>query len=350
MTTKIFKAVGVFGILFLSLLSIPTLAFETETGDAVTISEPRTNLHVSAGEVTVNSDITKDLVVAGGQVTINSSVNRNLLAAGGQVEINGQVGGASRIAGGEVTLEGEFNDDVIIGAGTVTISNATIQGDLVVGAGSLSLENSNVTGDIYAGYDEYTGSDLESQVAGEIKEAMIDKPSEEEQKENRLAGKIMSVFFRELSAIVALIVLIVFLSRRKRLHIPSLNFNGRFAIDVLVGVATVVILPIILIIASALFFPITIPVIAILIAMAFLSTLFLPVYIGNLLKNSVFKNSSIRNVVIATYVGLVLFHILKVAFPPFQILNIALLIFIAGNFGFLLRKKYNAINTYLTKR
>lgn len=350
MTTKFFKVVGIIGIILFSITSIGANAFETESGDSVDISEPRTNLHVSAGEVTVSSDITKDLVVAGGQVTIESNISRNLLAAGGQVDIQGQVGGASRIGGGEVILKGTFNDDVIIGAGQVTIKDSTINGDLVVGAGSLDLQNSQILGDVYAGYDEYSGDDLDEQVNGEIKETMFDKPSSEERESRGRSSGIAGLFFRELSALLGLAILMIFLGRRNRLHIPSLSFNSKFGLDILVGSVVILIIPLLLLIASVLFFPISLPLLAILIGSIFLSSLFLPIYIGNLLKNSSMKDTSIRTLVIGSYIALVLFHVLKVMFPPFQILNIILAIIVLGNFGFLLRKKYNAITTYLKKR
>ena len=135
---------------FALIFQTPAFAadFKTDENNVnIGTSEVFKNLYTASGTVTIDAPVKGDLVVAGGSIMVNGNVEENLFVAGGNVTIRGDVGKNARITGGTVLISGKVNGDLFIGAGTVTINNTTlIGGDLFIGGGTVSLAKPTVLG------------------------------------------------------------------------------------------------------------------------------------------------------------------------------------------------------------
>ena len=343
------------GVLVTLGLAVPGQAFEADSGDTVSTTETKSNFHVSANTITINENIEKDLVAAGNTILVNADIERNALLGGNQITINGDVGGSVRAAGNQLTLNGNFADDVIVAGNQITITDAVIEGDLVVGANTLNLVNSRVTGDLLAGYDNYDGDSVEEQVAGEVKtqDPELDEKIEETKERGQGAaavGVIVGTIWREIGTIVALLVLTLFLRKRNRLAIPSLHMDQRVFWNFLLGLGFIVIGPVlggVLVIFGG---PTGIGIVLSLIGLTLLSSIFLPVYLANLLKNSLGIGLGIFALTWVVYLLLLVFGVLQ--FVPFlgQILSVLVFVFFLANFGYVLTTLWRALSSYVAPR
>lgn len=357
MAKKFLHLVGVMGIVILSFMGIQTFAFEAEAENSVVINEQKSNLHVAGNSVTINEDVSRDLYAAGNNVVVNANVERNLIVGGNTVTVNGDVGGTIRIAGNTVTLSGNFDDDVIVFAGVTNLSDAIITGDLVVFTDTLELENVIVNEDFTGAYSTSSGDAVNDVVAGEVDRLDVDfdeyekdDDDEEEQTSNSIAGWIGFILYKEIAAILVLLILFIFLKRRNRLHIPSLKFDMGLLKALGIGAIVVFVMPVILLLFTPFFPTVVLPLAIILISLFIVSSTFLPIFAANIIKNSFAQNTSIAPLVWWSYLGLVVFGL---AFPiPFvgQLLGLLVFVLTLANFGFILHKLLSAITTYLSPR
>lgn len=130
------------------------------------------DLYIGGGTVRVNGAVEGDAYVGGGNVRVTSAIGEDLVMAGGNVSFSGTVGDDLRVAGGSLEIQGAVADDLIAGGGEVFISGEGIGGDLWAGGGSVEVEapvagnarlgggsvylNSQVTGDVIVNTDKLT--------------------------------------------------------------------------------------------------------------------------------------------------------------------------------------------------
>lgn len=98
------------------------------------------DLQVISGESFVNGEIFGDSRIIGGTVNINGNTNEDLVIISGKTKINqgSIINGEALIFSGEVLIEGQILDDLKITAGTVTI-NGEILGDVEITAQDLNI-------------------------------------------------------------------------------------------------------------------------------------------------------------------------------------------------------------------
>ncbi|MGE0800495.1 MAG: hypothetical protein AB7G13_22020 [Lautropia sp.] len=134
-------------------------------GDDVYRAGGRIDLHAdnpgdvvaAGGRVDVTGRVGGDVLLAGGRVAVDATVDQDLYAAGGAVRIAGPVGRSARLAGGEVAVapgaaiagavtiagghvafDGHAGRDLLIRARRAEI-NGRVDGDLLIAGGELSL-------------------------------------------------------------------------------------------------------------------------------------------------------------------------------------------------------------------
>lgn len=137
-----------------------------ESGNVLlSTTETHRNVYAVGGGVTVNSATMGDLVVAGGTITVDGPVESDIIVAGGTVIINNKVGGDIRAAGGTVNINAAVAGDVLVGGGTVLLSErATVGGDVVVGGGSSTIA-APVAGKVWAAGGSVT---INSAIGGSV--------------------------------------------------------------------------------------------------------------------------------------------------------------------------------------
>ncbi len=346
----------VFVVLFLAPNLIVS-AVEFDSGDTLNINKESTNLHVAGSNITVNSKINKDLVAASGNLSVlGNTVGRNMNLAGGTINVNDvNVFGTSRIAGGQIQITGNFNEDLLIFGGQVNIVDAKIAGDLVIYAGDVTVEGATtVDGKLYGGWDEYKGLEPSTFVAGEI---MIDQGKDVDVKVDAdqisngfgVLSFILSIY-KEITSIIGLILILIILGRRNRTHIPSVKADSNAAIDFAIGALSGILVPVIAGLIMVFFFPAIFPLLMIFIGLLILSSLFMPVYVGNMLKNTFNIEMKTRNVIIITYIAFLFINMLSaIPFIGF-IFNLLIFVLATMNFGFILKKIRLAFSLLLLPR
>ena len=342
------KIFSISALLLLVPLSIHSLAFESDAGEEITINEPADNLHVAGENVTINQPITRDLIAAGNQVDVNASIERNANIAGNEITINESVGGTARLAGNRITINGDIEEDLVVFASSVTINEATIGGDLIVFAEKIALQDSTVTGDLKASFERSTGDSLEDQVQGTVD---INQ-SESKDLEFEADGKDAAAFFTgaklytQLGTIVFLLIISLLLAKRNRLAIHSIagaNILKQFA----VGAVITIVLPIIAIPLVFVFPTIILPLLGLIPLLLAIFSVFVPIYVANLVRNLFNLKFAILPLVWITY-----FLIVIMEFIPGLNFLVGLLysLVILATFGFLASRLYLAVTTYLTPR
>jgi hypothetical protein len=338
--------VGVF--LASSVTAFSAASFES--GDSVSVSKQSQNLYTAGSNVTIQGEVLKDLIAAGGNVTVNTKVYRSMFVAGGTVKINSEyLEGSARIAGGDVTISGNFNEDVIIAGGNVVLDNAKIQGDVYVATGNLTVKNSKIQGSLKGAYSELQGDDIKSQVVGEVSLKKSEKDDVNNKQQNQWQ-MINDQIPWQMSVLIATLILAFILWQRKKLHAPSIAFNGAFGIDILIGLGVFVLAGILFILLLLLVsFPLAFIMMGGVIISYLTSLLILPIYTGNLIKNSFAPNLGIRLSVVLAFVVLVVLGLLTNTAIG-VLAGILLSVLAMAHFGFIFRKLYQIFNLSYPKR
>lgn len=163
----------VISLLLISVVAVPVAA-DTRAGGTVTVGADETvgSLTVFGGTVIIDGTVDGDLEVFAGTVLINGEVTGSVAGIGGSVQITGSVGEAVEIAAGSIRLaEGATVGSIAAGAGSVTI-DGTVTGDVRLGAGSITLgETAVIEGDLTYGGDLSMADG--AQVQGTITEERI---------------------------------------------------------------------------------------------------------------------------------------------------------------------------------
>jgi len=347
-TVFLSKILFVISLLSLSFLSLPVYSATFLSGDemkkeSIEVTENKENFYASGNKIKISSTIRKDLVVSGNEVEVTGKVERSLLAAGGNVKVNSQLIGSSvRIVGGNVELSGIFNDDVVIAGGNIKIKDAKIRGDLVISGGNISIKDSVVNGKFIGSYGSIDG-DLKTQVKGEIQEAKFER--------GRNDLSIVSVvikFGQEVSVILGLIILVIFLIKRRRLEVSEIKVNTRFALDILTTIG-LLILPVIIFTISLFlqFYSLVATLWGMVIFSMFLSTIYLPIFLANLFKNHFPNRLRLHLTVVLAYLFLLVVGLI----PYVQVIaGVFVVILFLANYGFLIRKFLGVLNNSLSKK
>ncbi len=172
-------------------------------GESVTVAGTVAgDAYIAGGMVNVEGTVKGDLLVAGGTVTIRGTVEQDVRAAGGEIVISGVVNGNVTVAGGSVTITdgakisgnlvsgaGNLNiyspiaKDITVGAGQLTIGN-TVAGNVVAGVGELTLTpNAQVGGDLTYYSEEPVTLSAGAEVAGKVSHKQIQNKGYEKEKE-----------------------------------------------------------------------------------------------------------------------------------------------------------------------
>ncbi len=126
------------------------------------VSEPTAeNLYLLGTDVTVAASLQGDLLGVGGMVSILAPVQGDVLIVGGTVTVRKPVQSDVRIVGGEVVLDGDVGGDLMIAGGNVTASSSAKDTHIVGGNVRISGSGGRVT--IY-GADVYLSGTLRGDV------------------------------------------------------------------------------------------------------------------------------------------------------------------------------------------
>lgn len=156
-------------LLILGSAPATTHAAFLHSGRTVVISEPSTeNVYIAASDVTVAAPLSADLVAAGGTLGIASTVGGDALLAGGSVELRKPVAGDVRAAAGEFLVDSDIGGDLMVAAGRITASSTAKTMHLA--GGTIRIAGSGGTVEAY-GADIY----LSGTIRGDVKVTASDK-------------------------------------------------------------------------------------------------------------------------------------------------------------------------------
>ncbi len=137
-----------FAAVLLFLLPASTHAAMVQTGRLVSISSPISgstststapNLYLVGGEVSVNTPLPADLLAAGGTLTVAAPIAGDAMLAGGTVDIQKPVAGSVRAVGGRVSVEDIVTNDLFLAGGIVNVSGKG--NDTRIAGGTIQLSN-----------------------------------------------------------------------------------------------------------------------------------------------------------------------------------------------------------------
>lgn len=240
----------------LTLLVVATVALSTVPGLAA--AEPRAGgtVIVEAGETT------GDLEVFGGDIVIRGTVDGDLQAIGGNVRIEGTVTGSVDATAGNVVVVGTVEGDLRGAAGHVQIAEGgAIEGDFEAGAGSVLIAGTvggnarigaeSITLDPSASIDgtlEYEGTLNQAsgaQVAGSV--TKVSDLSVGGGPIPDVASVVFSVYFLLVNILVGAILLLAFPRFAEGMVDRTVDRPG---VTGLLGVATLVAGPLVLILIA----------------------------------------------------------------------------------------------------
>lgn len=141
------------------------------SGASVVIRGETGDIRAAGAVIDIDATVSGAVHAAGAQVTIAGEVSGVVRAAGGLVEVQGKIGDDGYLAGAVVRFDGAAAKDVNVGGASVTIGqDATIAGDLNAGgatvtvdgtidgatdlSGSAVMFNGTAKGDVIASADE----------------------------------------------------------------------------------------------------------------------------------------------------------------------------------------------------
>ncbi len=155
-----------------SLLASETIVDDLyAAGGAVSqLGTVRGDFFATGGQVLSQGLVTGDMFIAAGGVTTVGTTTDDVRIVGGNVTIHGAVGGDLLVFGGHVLVSGPVAGDVVAYGGTVRI-DTPIRGDVYAGGGTVEL-NSSVGGDARIDAEKLILSDSAS-LAGALRYSAI---------------------------------------------------------------------------------------------------------------------------------------------------------------------------------
>lgn len=352
-------------LLLLGLLVVPLQSTHAETivrtGDAVAVAANQKvegNYYAIGGTVSLSGVIEGDALLAGGNITINGTVTKDVFALGGTVNVSASTSDDVRIIGGDVTISGPVGGSLIVLGGRVTVlSSATINGDVLVYGGDVTIDGTvngsilgtierlRVNGQVGAGVTVttpyltlgeqaqikgdvvYTSDTNLTRAAGTIVSGSIVKNAVDITVDQKTVFRTEIVTF----LISLFATLSLYLLARKRVEMFGSTATKRYTLKLLVGFATLFLVPIAVVILLASVLGIFVGLIG-LFAFCALFLLTLPlmsIVLGSIIAELVTKKSRIS--VLWIMLGAVLIHVLLLL-PIVGLVAISLLFLITlGN-------------------
>ncbi|MBN1857504.1 MAG: polymer-forming cytoskeletal protein [Dehalococcoidia bacterium] len=143
--------IGLLVLLLTVATAVPVLAFDSRTGDLVTIGtdeDVQGDLYVGARSITVSGTVTGALFAGGQTLNIGGVVEEGATVGGQSITFTGVVGRGVRVGGNTIDVTGDIGGDMVAGCNTLTLAEgARIGEDLVFGAGQVYVVG-DVEGDI----------------------------------------------------------------------------------------------------------------------------------------------------------------------------------------------------------
>ncbi len=111
------------------------------SGASVVIRGTASKISAGGALVDIQATVKQDVEAGGAQVSIAGDIGGDLRVGGGLVEVSGKVGGKSYLGGAVVRFDAEAAKDVQAGGATLEIGpNANISGDLTGGGASVTID------------------------------------------------------------------------------------------------------------------------------------------------------------------------------------------------------------------
>lgn len=133
-------------LLLLILIPFQAQAAEFRSGDTVTLQRNETldtNAYLAGGTVQIDGTVNGDLLTAGGTVHITGNIIEDATIAGGTIVLNGTMGDDVRIAGGNVVIQGDILGELLAVGGAITLSStASTTGQVTLAGGEITLDGS----------------------------------------------------------------------------------------------------------------------------------------------------------------------------------------------------------------
>lgn len=137
--------------LFVLILPISASAFTVQSAPDINISGDQIiedNLYLLGGNINFDNTLDNDLVVISGQSNIKGVVFGDAQIISGSTIFSGEVFGDARILSSEVNISSNTNGDLVIIAGKVFFNeNSILNGDTIIVAGEVNLQG-KVLGDL----------------------------------------------------------------------------------------------------------------------------------------------------------------------------------------------------------
>jgi hypothetical protein len=160
-----------FNILFMSLLAFNCSGTEFRTSGKGRILLASGDIHngwyfAGSGQVDIDGTVNGDAFIAGGVVNVRGTVNGLLVVAGGQVNVTGTVTDRIICVGGVVRVTGKIEKSMFAGGGSVIIERGATVGEYLMAGGTdvevrgvverdakIGATNLSVTGEIKGNLD-----------------------------------------------------------------------------------------------------------------------------------------------------------------------------------------------------
>lgn len=281
---------------------------------------------VAGNDVSVNGRTTYGFY-AGNSVTINEAVEKDLFVAGNSVTIGNDavIGRDIFIAASNILVSSNVARNLFAGGSTVNISGITINGDAHIEAERIIMDESTVIKGKLTYEEGATVTGLESATIGSIKTTKI-ATNDNVIKYNPV-NYFYSFVISIISSFIVLAILFYLLPKTKDKLLNTKLDASNIGMSIAIGILTVIVLPIIAIIAllTGILTPLALIALCVFIIACYLSTLFASFIIGNLINTKLFKNNSIY---LSILIGLILIKLIGLI--PVLGFIISILLFLYG--------------------
>lgn len=323
------------------------------------VKEPRNNFAGMADEVFVSGEQKGDHFYFSNKTNLNSDFNHAGSLAVWSTEVNINSGAVIKnnlyLGAKNAVLDGvKIENGAFIFATNLTIKNSSFAENVKIYATNLTIENSTFNKEL--AYSAKNFVNQNNNFAGGIFEnkALQPNPADYEGSFEKVMkmGSIMAHFakfwFFDLWVLLALIVLAIFLNKKKKLHNPRINFDTNYVQDIMIGVTAllgfVIVSGILSFISAGVLFAPLIAMQWIIALLLFLAQPYTYIYIANLFKNSIFKSQNFNLILVLTaFVAWILFNSHWLAWI------LMFVFFVLPAFGKLMRNLYFACKEYISK-
>ncbi len=243
--------------------------------------------------------------LAGNNVVIEGEVEKDLFAAGSTITIaeSAKVPRDVFLAASEVTIKTNIGRDLNVGASEVDLRDVTVEGDATVYADSILVNEKTVIKGMLKYYEDTKVENLDKAQIGSVKK--VENTEEVETTTSKVLDKVTSI----ISSYIAILVILLLIPKFKK-KIDKEKFEaGTIAKTSLLGLATLVVVPVLVIIGLVTMFliPLSLILLALYIVAIYLSTLIAYYMYGKKIYSLTGKKS---NLYLELLIGIVLFKLI----------------------------------------